>query len=48
MQVCANALGIKNIGVNSYLEALGVLVACRAGISITALNPSLSSLHCLS
>ncbi len=48
MQVRANALGIKNIRVNSYLEALGVLVACRAGISITALNPSLSSLHCLS
>ena len=48
MQVRADALGIKNIGVNSYLEALGVLVARRAGISLTALKPSLSSLNCLS
>ena len=48
MQVCPNALGIKTIGVNSYLEALGVLVACRAGISIQALDPALSSLNCLS
>lgn len=48
MQVTPETLGIKSIRVNSYLEALGVLVARRAGISITALHPSLSSLHCLS
>ena len=48
MQVRPNSLGIKTIGVNSYLEALGVLVALRAGISITALHPTLQSLNCLS
>jgi hypothetical protein len=48
MQVPPEHLGIKSIRVNSYLEALGVLVAHRAGISADALSPSLSSLHCLS
>jgi len=48
MQVPPEHLGIKAIRVNSYLEALGVLVAHRAGISAEALSPSLSSLHCLS
>ncbi|HEY9668495.1 MAG TPA: DUF3326 domain-containing protein [Coleofasciculaceae cyanobacterium] len=48
MHVPPEDLGIKAIGVNSYLEALGVLVAHRAGISAEALSPSLSSLHCLS
>ena len=48
MQVPPEHLGIKAIRVNSYLEALGVLVAYRAGISAEALSPSLSSLHCLS
>lgn len=48
MQVPPSMLGIKSIGVNSYLEALGVLVAYRAGISVDALNPSLSSIRCLS
>ena len=48
MQIRANALGIKTIEVNSYLEALGVLVACRAGISVAAFHPALSSLNCLS
>ncbi len=48
MQVPPEPLGIKAIRVNSYLEALGVLVAHRAGISPDALRPSLSSLHCLS
>ncbi len=48
MQVPPSMLGIKSIGVNSYLEALGVLVAHRAGISVDALNPSLSSIRCLS
>lgn len=48
MQVPPEQLGIKALRVNSYLEALGVLVAQKAGISPTALSPSLSSLHCLS
>ena len=48
MQVSPNFLGIKTIAVNSYLEALGVLVARRAGISVTALHPTLQSLNCLS
>lgn len=48
MQVPPESLGIKAIGVHSYLEALGILVAHRAGISAEALSPSLSSLHCLS
>jgi hypothetical protein len=48
MQVPPERLGIKAIRVNSYLEALGVLVAHRAGISAQALSPSLSSLSCLS
>ncbi len=48
MQVPPEHLGIKAIRVHSYLEALGVLVAHRAGISTDALSPSLSSLHCLS
>jgi hypothetical protein len=48
MQVSPETLGIKSIRVNSYLEALGVLVAYRAGTSIASLDPSLSSLRCLS
>ncbi|HEY9875130.1 MAG TPA: DUF3326 domain-containing protein [Candidatus Obscuribacterales bacterium] len=48
MQVPPEKLGIKALRVNSYLEALGVLVAHRAGISIDALSPALSSLRCLS
>ncbi len=48
MQVTPESLGIKAIRVNSYLEALGVLVTHRAGISADALRPTLSPLHCLS
>ncbi|NET56089.1 MAG: DUF3326 domain-containing protein [Symploca sp. SIO2E6] len=48
MQVFPEYLGIKAMRVNSYLEALGFLVAHRAGISVDALSPSLSSLHHLS
>lgn len=48
MQVPPEALGIKAIRVNSYIEALGLLVTHRAGISADALRPTLSSLHCLS
>jgi len=47
MQVPPEALGIKAKQVNSYLEALGVLVSHKAGISPDTLSPNLSSLHCL-
>jgi hypothetical protein len=43
MQVSPESVGIKAIRVNSYLEALGVLVAHRAGISPEALRSPLSS-----
>lgn len=48
MQVPPESLGIKAIRVHSYLEALGVLVADRAGISPDSLRPSLPSLNRLS
>ncbi len=44
MQVPPEALGIKAIRVNSYLEALGVLVAHRAGIDQAVLKPDLAPL----
>ena len=47
MQVPPEQLKIKAIQVNSYLEALGVLVAHKTGINPSALSPTLSSLHCL-
>jgi len=37
IQVPASSLGIKSIQVNSYLEAVGVLVALKAGINPNAL-----------
>lgn len=48
MQVPPEPIGIKAIKVNSYIEALGLLVAHRAGINFESLNPSISSLRCLS
>ena len=42
MQVSPEQLGINALQVNSYLEALGVLVADRAGISFSALSPNIS------
>jgi len=42
MQVSPEGLGINALQVNSYLEALGVLVAHRAGISYSALSPDIS------
>lgn len=48
MQVPPEQLGIKALRVNSYLEAVGVLVAHQAGINPAALTPAISSLHCLS
>lgn len=44
MQAPPEKLGIKAVEVNSYLEALGVLVAHRAGISASALTTTLSPL----
>ena len=40
-------LGIKVTKVNSYLEALGVLVARKAGVNLQVFNPDISSLRCL-
>ncbi|WP_267383499.1 DUF3326 domain-containing protein [Cyanobacterium sp. uoEpiScrs1] len=48
LQVTPESLGIQAIKVNSYLEALGVLVAHRAGISISALHSTVPSLNCFS
>jgi hypothetical protein len=48
MQVPPEKLGIKAIQVNSYLEALGVLVTHKAGMAIDPLRPGFSSLHDLS
>lgn len=47
MQVPPEPLGIKAIKVNSYLEALGVLVAHKAGIDFSMLKPTVSALNCL-
>lgn len=44
MQVSPEALGIKAIQVNSYLEALGILVTHKAGLDPTVLSPNLLSL----
>jgi len=45
LNVKAKDLGIKAIEVNSYLEALGVLVSDRAGINFQALRPKIDSIH---
>lgn len=45
MQVPPEALGIPAITVNSYLEALGVLVAHKAGIDPIALRPHLPNIQ---
>lgn len=47
MQVSPEPLGIEAMQVHSYLEALGVLVAHKAGINPATLSLGLSSLHCL-
>lgn len=44
LQVTPQALGINALQVDSYLEAIGVLVAQRAGISLEALGSNLSTL----
>lgn len=48
MQVPPELLGVKAIQVNSYLEAIGVLVAHKTGIAPAALSSTISLLHCLS
>ncbi|MEM8777725.1 MAG: DUF3326 domain-containing protein [Cyanobacteria bacterium P01_G01_bin.49] len=48
LNVPPESLDIEAIKVNSYLEALGVLVAHRSGISINALRPQLSPISYLS
>ncbi len=48
MLVLPAPLGIKAIGVNSYLEAIGVLVAHKAGVDLASFNPTISPLNCLS
>lgn len=48
MQVSPDSVGISALRVNSYLEALGVLVAHRAGIAPAALRPDLTQLQPLS
>jgi hypothetical protein len=47
IQVPAQPLGIESIQVRSYLEALGVLVAHKAGVNPSALSPTISSLRSL-
>ena len=47
MKVPPEPLGIKAMQVHSYLEAVGVLAAHKAGINPAALSLSLSSMHCL-
>lgn len=47
MKVPPEALGIQAIRVQSYLEALGVLVAHRSGISIDCFSPELLPLRSL-
>jgi hypothetical protein len=45
IQVPPQALGITAMEVNSYLEAVGVLVAHKAGINPCSLRPKISSLQ---
>ena len=47
MQVSPESLAIEALQVNSYLEALGVLVAHRSGINPSALGPVFSNLRSL-
>ncbi|WP_460202219.1 DUF3326 domain-containing protein [Scytonema sp. NUACC21] len=47
IQVRPQPLGIKSIEVNSYLEAVGVLVAHQAGINPSALSSKISRLRSL-
>ncbi|MEM7555238.1 MAG: DUF3326 domain-containing protein [Cyanobacteria bacterium P01_A01_bin.84] len=44
MQVSPAALGIKALEVNSYLEAIGVLAAHKAGVNVSIFNLAISQL----
>lgn len=48
MRVGSDQVGIQALQVHSYLEAIGGLVAQRAGLNVAALRPHLQSLRCLS
>ena len=48
MQAAPEKLGIKALQVNSYLEAIGALVALRSGITTASLKADISPLRCLS
>lgn len=47
IKVTGEGLGMEVIRVKSYLEAVGVLVAHRTGISIESFNPELKSMRLL-
>jgi len=47
LNVPPESLGISVLRVNSYLEAIGVLCADRAGINLECFTPEFSSLNCL-
>ncbi|MBW4634204.1 MAG: DUF3326 domain-containing protein [Iphinoe sp. HA4291-MV1] len=47
VQVRPQPLGIKSIQVNTYLEAIGVLVALKAGMNPSALSHNISPLQSL-
>ena len=47
INVTPEPLGIKVTQANSYLEALGILVARKAGINPQVFHPDISSLRCL-
>jgi hypothetical protein len=46
MQVTPESLGIPAIQVSSYLEAIGVVVADRAGVNADALRGAITPLNC--
>jgi Protein of unknown function (DUF3326) len=45
MQVTAEALGIQTLTVSSYLEAIGVIAAHRAGVHPQSLSPHVATLR---
>lgn len=45
LNVTADQLGIKTLSAGSYLEAIGMLVAHRAGIRPTALSPQIAQIQ---
>lgn len=45
MQVTPQALGMKTISASSYLEAIGILAACKAGVNPSALSSTIFTLQ---